>query len=91
MKIDGIDMEDIYKIEYGYDNIGVLKIIQHLLGVVCNDIQFKNDASDLNNDMIKYLDLGNNTRIKKEDYESLYRTIDTINRAIEDNKKKEIQ
>ena len=79
MIINGINMEDIYKIENTYDNLKVLDICKYLLGVVVNDIQFMNDASDLNNDNIKHLDLGNNTKIRKDYYESLYSIIDTIN------------
>lgn len=82
-------IKEIETIENNYDNLGVLKVIKYLLGVVCNDIQFTNDTSDLNNDNIQYLDLGNNTRIKKEDYESLYSTIDTIYFILQDNKESE--
>lgn len=85
MKIDGLYMNDVQIIENNYDNIGILKAIKYLLGVVANDVQFMNDPSDLNNDMIEYLDLGNNTRIKKEDYETLYSTIDTIYFILKDN------
>lgn len=91
MKIDGVYMNDLYTIENNYDNIGILKAIKYLLGVVANDVQFMNDASDLNNDMIEYLDLGNNTRIKKEDYESLYSAIDTIWFILKDNDKQEVK
>jgi hypothetical protein len=79
MEINGINMEDIYKIENTYDNLKVLDICKYLLGVVVNDIQYMNDASDLNNDNIQHLDLGNNTKIRKDYYESLYSVIDTIN------------
>ena len=86
MKIDNILTEDVQTIEYNYDNLEILKIIKYLLGVVCNDIQFMNDASDLNNNLIDYIDLGNNNKIKKEHYESLYSTIDTIYFITQDNK-----
>lgn len=78
--------KDVQVIENNYDNIGILKIIKYLLFVVCNDIQFMNDASDLNNDLVDYIDLGNNKKIKKEDYESLYSAIDTIYFILKDNK-----
>ncbi len=72
------DNKDVQKIEWNYDNLQILNICKYLLGVVVNDIQFMNDASDLNNDLIEYIDLGSNKRIKKEDYESLYSFVDTI-------------
>jgi len=77
-KIDNIDIEDLKTIEFNYDNLGILKCVKYLLGVVVNDIEYMNDASDLNNDLVEYLDLGNNTKIKKEDLESIYSFIDTI-------------
>lgn len=86
MKIDNMNMEDIYTIEYNYDNLGILKVIKYLLGVVVNDIEYMNDTSDINNDLVEYLDLGNNTKIKKEHLESIYKMIDTIYFINEDNK-----
>lgn len=69
---------DIQKIENNYDNLKILNICDYLLGCVVNDIQFMNDTSDINNDLVNYLDLGNNKKIKKEDFESLCSFIDTI-------------
>lgn len=69
---------DIQKIENNYDNLEILNICDYLLGCVVNDIQFMNDASELNNELIKYFDLGNNKKIKTEDYEKLCRFLDTI-------------
>lgn len=69
---------DIQKIENNYDNLEILNICDYLLGCVVNDIQFMNDTSDINNDLVNYLDLGNNKKIKKEDFESLCSFIDTI-------------
>lgn len=78
MKINGLDMKDIQTIENNYDNIGILNVIQYLLGVVVNDINFMNDASDINNEEIQFLDLGNNTKIKKDHFGDLYTLIDSI-------------
>lgn len=82
MKIDGVYMNDLYTIENNYDNIGILKVIQYLVGVVVNDVDFMNDLSKEK----EILDLGNNYTIKREDLESLYSILDTINDVIGDNK-----
>lgn len=87
MKID--NLKDIQHIENNYDNLEILKIIKYLLVVVSNDIYFMNDASDINNNEIKYLDLGNNKKIKKEDIGKLYSFIDTLYFIIEYNKEDE--
>lgn len=86
MKIDNINMEDLKTIEFNYDNIGILKCVKYLIGVVLNDVEYMNDTSDINNDTLEYLDLGNNTKIKKEDLESLYSILDTIHFISEYNK-----
>ena len=80
------DIESVKTLEFTYDNLEVLKIISYLIGVVINDIQYMNDTSDMNNELIEYLDLGNNKKIKKEDFESLCSIIDTIY-FIENNNK----
>lgn len=72
------DNKLVKEIEFNYDNLGVLNVVEYLLNVVINDIQFMNDTSDLNNDEIQYLNLGNNNVIKKEDYESICSIVDTI-------------
>lgn len=85
MKIDGINMDDIYRIEYGYDNIKILQIVHYLINVVINDIEYMND---MENDYMNDYDLGNNTYIKREDLESLTSIVDnTILDIIEYNKK----
>lgn len=71
------DIEAVKTLEFTYDNLELLKIISYLIGVVINDIQYMNDISDINNELIEYLDLGNNKKIKKEDLESLCSIIDT--------------
>ena len=73
-----MEILDIQKIENNYDNLEILNICDYLLGCVVNDIQFMNDTSDINNDLVNYLDLGNNKKIKKEDFESICSFIDTI-------------
>ena len=78
MKIDNLNMEELMNIEFNYDNLDLLKVIKYFIGVVINDIECINDTSDINNEEIQFLDLGNNTKIKKEDLESLYSCIDTI-------------
>lgn len=85
MKIDGIDIEDLKTIEFNYDNIGVLKCIRHLIGVVINDVEYMDDSIK---GMLEkqYLDLGNNNIIKRDDLESLYSMLDKINDIIEYNK-----
>lgn len=87
MKIDGINMEDLKTIEFNYDNIGVLKCIKYLVGVVVNDIDYMNEKSEeIAGDYLQELDLGNNTYIKRDDLESLYSILDTINDIIDYNK-----
>jgi hypothetical protein len=76
MKINGIDMEDIYTIENNYDNLQVLDVVKYLIGVVLNDVDYMN--GDKNYDDLNEFDLGNNYIIKKDDLESLYSILDTI-------------
>ena len=90
MKIDGIFMDDIYKIEYNYDNLKILQIVHYLINVVINDIEYMNtyDIKGLLEKQI--LDLGNNTIIKREDLESLVSIVDnTILDIIDYNKEEE--
>ena len=87
MKIDGILMDDVQTIENNYDNIGILKIVKYLINVVINDIEYMNNEEDFDDDEVQYLDLGNNTEIKKEDLESLVSIVDdTITNILEENK-----
>lgn len=79
MKIDGIKVKDIETIENNYDNLEILKIIRYLTGVVINDIQFMNRTNK------EYLDLGNNNKIKRTDFENLYEYIKTIYSITKDN------
>lgn len=72
------DNIDIQTIENNYDNLETLNIISYLLNGIINDIEFMNDSSDFENDLVEYLDLGNNYEIKKEELQSLYSIIDTI-------------
>ncbi len=83
------DIKDIQVIENNYDNLGILKVVKYLLGVVINDIEYMNDRSDWNNDEIEDLDLGNNTKINKEDLGSIYSFIDTLYFINEYNKESE--
>lgn len=68
----------IDKIIDNNDNFEILKKCRYLLHVVVNDIEYINDASDLNNEENDYLDLGNNKKIKKEDLESICSLLDTL-------------
>jgi len=79
MKIDGILMKDVETIENNYDNLEILKIIRYLTGVVINDIQFMNTTNK------EYLDLGNDKKIKRKDFERLYEYIKTIYSITKDN------
>lgn len=90
MKIDGIFMDDIYKIEYNYDNLKILQIVHYLINVVINDIEYMN-TDDIKGLLEKQiLDLGNNTIIKREDLESLVSIVDnTILDIIDYNKEEE--
>lgn len=72
-------MEYAEKIENNYDNLEILKIIRYLTGVVINDIQFMNRTNK------EYLDLGNNNKIKRTDFERLYEYIKTIYSITKDN------
>ena len=83
MRIDGILMKDVETIENNYDNLEILKIIKYLIGVVINDVDYMN--SDIYRDTYDLL-LGNNNYIKRDDLESLYSMLDTIN-SIEDYNK----
>lgn len=83
MRIDGILMKDVETIENNYDNLEILKIISYLIGVVVNDVDYMN--SDIDKDTYDLL-LGNNNYIKRDDLESLYSMLDTIN-SIEDYNK----
>jgi len=82
MKIDNLNIEDLKKIEFTYDNLDLLKIIKYFIGVVINDIDYMND---LTSESEKY-DLGNNYKIKNEDLESLYSILDTIQDIVDYNK-----
>lgn len=73
MKIDNINMSDLYTIENNYDNIGVLKIVKYLLGVVVNDVDYMREYEEKD-----IYDLGNNYIIKNEDLESIVSIMDTI-------------
>ena len=88
MKIDNINMEDLKKIEFTYDNLDLLKIVKYFVGVVINDIELMNDSIKRLLEK-QYLDLGNNNIIDRDDLESLYSILDTIN-DIEDYNKKEV-
>ena len=90
MKIDGILMDDIYKIEYNYDNLKILQIVHYLINVVINDIEYMN-TDDIKGLLEKQiLDLGNNNIIKREDLESLVSIVDnTILDIIDYNKEEE--
>ena len=76
MEINGINMDDLKKIEFTYDNLHLLDIIKYFIGVVLNDVEYMN--SDIDKDTYDLL-LGNNTYIKRDDLESLYSILDTIN------------
>ena len=75
--------EIIEKIENNYDNLEILDMIDYLLGVVINDIEFMND---INEDKENY-DLGNNNYIKKEDLESIVSAQETAKNIVYYNNK----
>lgn len=75
--------EIIEKIENNYDNLDILDMIDYLLGVVINDIEFMND---INEDKENY-DLGNNNYIKKEDLESIVSAQETAKNIVYYNNK----
>ena len=75
--------EIIEKIEDNYDNLEILDMIDYLLGVVINDIEFMND---INEDKENY-DLGNNNYIKKEDLESIVSAQETAKDIVYYNNK----
>ena len=82
MKIDNINIEDLKNIEFNYDNLDLLKVINYFVGVVINDIEFMNNLVDEKENY----DLGNNNIIKNEDLESLVSIMETINNIINYNK-----
>ncbi len=82
MKIDNINIEDLKHIEFNYDNLDLLKVINYFVGVVINDIEFMNNLVDEKENY----DLGNNNIIKNEDLESLVSIMETINNIINYNK-----
>lgn len=82
MKIDNINIEDLKHIEFNYDNLDLLKVINYFVGVVINDIEFMNNLVDEKENY----DLGNNNIIKNEDLESLVSIMETINDIINYNK-----
>lgn len=94
MKIDGIFMDDIYKIEYNYDNLKILQIVHYLINVVVNDIEYMNQDFFEDDEREKIenfvFDLGNGKTIKQEDLESLVSIVDnTILDIIDYNKEEE--
>ena len=94
MKIDGILMDDIYKIEYNYDNLKILQIVHYLINVVVNDIEYMNQDFFEDDEREKIenfvFDLGNGKTIKQEDLESLVSIVDnTILDIIDYNKEEE--
>ena len=85
MVIDRTKMDDIYRIEYNYDNLGILKICKYLINVVINDVNYMDDSDNLLERQI--LDLGNNNIIKRKDLKSLVSIVDnTITDIINYNK-----
>ena len=68
------DNKIVQEIENNYDNLGILKIVKYLLGVVINDVEYMNDLEDETH----YHDLGNNYVIEKEDFESIVSIMDTL-------------
>lgn len=82
MKIDNINIEDLKHIEFNYDNLDLLKVINYFVGVVINDIEFMNNLIDEKENY----NLGNNNIIKNEDLESLVSIMETINNIINYNK-----
>ena len=90
MRIDGILLEDVYRIENNYDNLEILKIIKYLIGVVVNDVEYMNqeyfegeERKQIENFIF---DLGNGFSLKQEDLESLYSILDTIDNITYFNK-----
>ena len=94
MKINGILMDDIYRIQYNYDNLKILEIVHYLINVVINDIEYINQDFFEDDEREKIenfvFDLGNGKTIKQEDLESLVSIVDnTILDIIDYNKEKE--
>ncbi len=65
-----------------YDNREILIMVEDLLSFVINDICDFNKYT-MEEDI---LDLGNNKKIKKEDFESIVSIIDTIRGVVNENK-----
>jgi hypothetical protein len=80
------DNKDVQTIENNYDNLGILKIIKYLLGVVINDIEYMNETIDVDTEDLL---LGNNNYIKREDLESLTSILDTIEDIKQYNKEED--
>ena len=75
------DIETIYN---NYDNIGILNTVKQLLYAVINDVEYMNeDNKDL--EELSELYLGNNTKIKTDDFETIVSFCDTLNQINEYN------
>lgn len=61
-----------------YSSLEIINLCSDILQYVMNDIYNFNDSSDLGNEEIKYLDLGNDNIISKDDFESLCSFLDTL-------------
>ena len=78
--------KDVQTIEFNYDNLGVLKCVKYLLGVVVNDIEYMNsEAYEIAGDYMIDYDLGSNYHIEVDDLESIVSIIDTLENVIEYN------
>lgn len=75
------DIKEIQTLEFNYDNIELLQIINYLTNVVINDIELMND---LTNEKDSY-DLGNNYTIDNEDLESLVSSEELTKNIVDKN------
>lgn len=75
------DIKEIQTLEFNYDNIELLQIINYLINVVINDIELMND---LTNEKDSY-DLGNNYTIDNEDLESLVSSEELTKNIVDKN------
>lgn len=79
--MQNINMEELKKIEFTYDNLQLLEIIKYFIGVVINDIEYMNEEYISGKKVFlgTAYNLGNGNCIRIEDLESLCSILDTIN------------
>ena len=80
--------EILTKVENNFDNLEILDMVDYLLGVVINDIEYMNEENfKIAEDYLIDYDLGNNYYVNKEDLETITSAKETIHNVVYYNSK----